>query len=229
MATQKKEVDDRVVVVKDARLSFPHLFTAQKRENDDGTTRENFNCVLMVPKDGDHAKATMAKLKKAAQAAKKRAWGDDESKWPKIPASKTCVKDGDNEDHFDTPRDEYADYFIIPCASPVDKPPRVLTNRKDTDDKWIDAEPGKKGAPYAGCYVNAIIELYGQKKDPKRSMPNRINASVQTVQFRRDGDPFAAQPVDPNDMLDDDDVSYEGELDDDGRDDGDDDGDDGLI
>lgn len=222
-----KDVDKRVVVVKDARLSFPHLFTPQKRDNDDGTTRENFNCVLMVPKDGEFTASTMKGLKRAAAEAKRKAWGDDESKWPKIPASKTCVKDGDNEDHFDTPRDEYEGHYIIPCASPVDRPPRVITNRKDSKNQWIDAEPGKKGAPYAGCYVNAIIELYGQKKDPKRAMPNRINASVQTVQFRRDGEPFTAQPVDPNDLLDEDDVSYEGEIDDDDRDDDDDDA--GLI
>lgn len=219
--SKAKETDERIVVIKDVRLSFPHLFKPQERQNDDGNTRENYNAVFMIPKDHPKIEEILRKMKRASMTAKKRAYGDDESKWPKIPQSMTCFKDGDNEDHFTTPRAEYEGHYILSAASPVDRPPKIITNRKDSDNLWIEAEPGKKGAPYAGCYVNAIIEVYAQKKDSKRQMPNRINASIQTVQFRRDGEPFQQQPIDPNDLLDEDDVSYEGELGD--EDDGDDD------
>ncbi|ARB05698.1 DUF2815 domain-containing protein [Synechococcus virus S-ESS1] len=217
MATEKKkDRDPRTVVVKNARLSFPHIYKPQEQENDDGTKRESYNAVLMIPKeDNPHLKDVLGLMKAAAIAAKKRAWGDDEKNWPKIPASMTCFKDGDKEDHFQTPRSEYEGHYIISCSSPVDRPPRVITNRKGSDNKWLDAEPGRKGSPYAGCYVNGIIEVYGQKKDPKRKMPNRINASFSTIQFLRDGEPFANRGADPDDMLDEDDVSYEGDLDDD--------------
>lgn len=221
-----KEKNDRVVVVKDARLSFPHLHEPQEQENDNGTTRQSYNCVLMVPKEGNEfLKPILAKMKAAAAEAKRKAWGDDEKQWPKIPASMTCFKDGDNDDHYTTPRDEYQGHYTIHLSAPVNKKPNVLTNRKGTDDRWIEARPGEKGDPYAGCYVNAIIELYGQKKNSEKKMPNRINGSVQTVQFRRDGEAFGAVLEDPNDYLDDDDVSYEGNL----GDDDDNDEEDGLI
>lgn len=225
----KKEVNDRIVVVKNARLSFPHLHEPQEQENDDGSTRRSYNCVLMVPKeDNPHLDSVLEGIKRAGAAAKKRAWGNSPSEWPKIPQSMTCFKDGDNDDHFTTPRDEYAGHYVISTSAPEKRPPNVLTNRKDSaTGRWIEAVPGQKGDPYAGCYVNAIIELYAQKKDPKRKMPNRINASIQTVQFRSDGEPFGAQLEDPNELLDEDDVSYEGEIGDDYGDEGDDD--DSLI
>lgn len=214
MATEKKR-DPRTVVIKGARLSFPHIFEPQEQENDDGTTRKTFNAVFMIPKaDNPHLKSTLAAMKAGANEAKRKAWGDSEKDWPKIPPSMTCFKDGDNDDHFQTPRDEYAGHYILSASAPAKSPPRVITNRKGSDDKWIEAEEGKKGAPYAGCYVNGIIELYGQKKDPKRKMPNRINASFSTVQFLRNGEPFANRGPDPDDVLTEDDVSYEGDIDD---------------
>lgn len=210
---EKKEADLRRVKINNARLSFPHLFEPQEQENDDGSTRKSFNCVLMIPKEENpHLDTVLKRMKVGAKHAKIKAWGEDEKNWPKIPASMTCFKDGDNEDHFTTPRDEYADHYIISTSSPVTRPPRVVTNRKGADNKWVEAEEGRKGAPYAGCYVNAVIDLYGQKKDPKRKMPNRINASIAIVQFLKDGEPFSAAQADPDDILDDDDVGYEGDF-----------------
>ena len=232
MATEKKK-DPRTVVVKGARLSFPHIYEPQEQENDDGTTRYSYNAVLMIPKeDNPNLASTLKLIKEGSREAKKKAWGDEKN-WPKIPASMTCFKDGDNDDHFQTPRDEYAGHYILSASSPKKYPPRVITNRKGSDNKWLEAEEGRKNAPYAGCFVNGIIELYGQKKDPKRKMPNRINASFSTIQFLRDGEPFANRGGDPDDLLDEDDVSYEGDLDDDidtGTNDGEyDDDDDALI
>lgn len=225
MAKTPKTPDPRQVKLNNVRLSFPHIFEPQEQENDDGTTRKSYNSVFMVPKeDNPHLDTILKRMKAGSAAAKKQAWGNDPESWPKIPASMTCFKDGDNDDHFTTPRAEYAGHYIISSSSPANRPPRIVTNRKGTDNKWIDAEPGKKNSPYAGCWVNAIIELYGQKKDPKRKMPNRINASFSVVQFLRDGEAFGNSGADPDDVLGDDDVGYEGDIDDDYND-GDDGGD----
>ncbi|MFN7341429.1 MAG: ssDNA-binding protein, partial [Opitutia bacterium] len=43
------------------------------------------------------------------------------------------------------------------------------------------------GKPYAGCYVNASIELWPQDNQYGK----RINASLRGVQFARDGEAFA--------------------------------------
>ncbi|WP_244126983.1 ssDNA-binding protein, partial [Xylella fastidiosa] len=47
------------------------------------------------------------------------------------------------------------------------------------------------GRPYAGCYVNANIELWAQDNNYGK----RINASLGGVQFLRDGEAFAGGGV----------------------------------
>ena len=208
MASKPKS--PQVVILKNVRLSFPHIFEPQTQTNDDGTERQSFNLALMVPKDHDQIREIKGAFKSASVAAQTKAWGADEKNWPKIPSHRKCFKDGDNEDH--SQREEYEGHFFINASSPLNRPPTVLTNRRDTKKKWIRAEPGQAGAPYAGCFVNAIIEVWAQKADPKKNTVNRINASLQTVQFREDGEPFGAQNEDPDDLLDEDDVSSEGEI-----------------
>jgi hypothetical protein len=43
------------------------------------------------------------------------------------------------------------------------------------------------GRPYAGCYVDASIEIWAQDNQ----WGKRVNATLRWVQFRRDGDAFA--------------------------------------
>lgn len=220
MAKDTSNDDARRVIIRGARLSFPHLYEPQTRENDDGSTRENFNCALMLEKDMKGLDKLMAQFKKAGKAAREKAWGDDPSKWPTIPSHRQFLKDGDNPDHSE--REEYENHYFINASAPVSRPPQVVTNRKDSKDEWIEAVPGQKNSPYAGCYVTAVIEVWGQKKDQKKNIPNRLNATIEIVQFRADGEPFAAQRVNANDILGDDDIGEEGEIGDD-EDDGDDD------
>lgn len=229
----KNDNDDaRRVVIRGARLSFPHIFEPQERENDDGTTRKNFNCALMLNKEGLYtpngpsSKAldkTMKDLKAAGKAARQKTWGDDESKWPRIPSHRSFLKDGDGDDNE---REEYFGNLVINASAPVKRPPQVLTNRKDGNGEWIEAVEGQKLAPYAGCYVTAVIEVWGQRKDPKKNIPNRIAATIEIVMFRADGEPFSAQRIDANDILGDEEIGEEGEYD---LDDGDEEDDDDLV
>lgn len=54
----------------------------------------------------------------------------------------------------------------------------------DRDKTPLSANSGK---PYAGCYVDASIELWAQDNQ----WGKRVNATLRWVQFRRDGDAFA--------------------------------------
>ena len=56
------------------------------------------------------------------------------------------------------------------------------------------------GKPYAGAYVNALIELWAQDNQ----FGKRINASLRGVQFVRDGDAFGggAAPASEEDFPD---------------------------
>lgn len=221
MANDKKNDEKRRVVIRGARLSFPHIYKPQERDNDDGTTRENYNCSLMLPKDMKNIDGIKKMLKAAGREARIKAWGEDESKWPKIPSHRQFMKDGDNPDHSE--REEYEGHYFINASAPVNRAPQVLINRKGRDGNWIEAEEGQKNAPYAGCYVTAVIEVWGQKKNPAKNIPNRLNATIEIVMFREDGEPFAAQRPDANDILGDDEIGEEGDLGDDGYDDDDDD------
>lgn len=55
------------------------------------------------------------------------------------------------------------------------------------------------GRPYAGCYVNAQIDVWCQDNNFGR----RVNASLMGVQFLKDGDAFTGgRPADPDDFED---------------------------
>jgi len=55
------------------------------------------------------------------------------------------------------------------------------------------------GRPYAGCYVNASVEVWAQDNEFGR----RINATLRGVQFLNDGDAFAGgAPATPDEFED---------------------------
>ena len=66
----------------------------------------------------------------------------------------------------------------------------------DRDKSPLSAQDGK---PYAGCYVDASIELWAQDNN----FGKRVNATLRWVQFRRDGDAFAGSAPATDDELDD--------------------------
>lgn len=196
------------VILKNVRLSFPSLFKPYAQESDDGEDREVFKASFLIPKNDPEG--NLKKIKAAAEQAKIKKWGADPKQWPKLKADRVCLRDGDEENW-----DGYAGHMYLSASSPVTRPPSVVTNRKDKDGRWIEAKVGQAGAPYAGCFVNAIVRVWVQ--DNKYG--KRINASLESVQFRSDGEAFGAAPVDPNDKFDDDDVSDPGDFGDDGDDD----------
>lgn len=109
-------------------------------------------------------------------------------------ADKICVHDGGLKDLYDG----FEGNMYISARTYV--APSVF----DKDKTKLDETTGK---PYAGCYVNALVDIYAQ--DNKYG--KRINASLKGVQFLRDGYAFAGTtPASADDF---DDVSDIGELD----------------
>jgi hypothetical protein len=55
----------------------------------------------------------------------------------------------------------------------------------------------KSGRPYAGCFVNASIELWAQDNN----YGQRVNAQLRGIQFYADGDSFSAgRPADADEF-----------------------------
>ena len=108
----------------------------------------------------------------------------------KLTSDKICLKDGDLMDY-----DGYANTLTLKASST--KRPMVINKLKEPvteDDNVI----------YSGCYVNAIVSLWFQDN----GFGKRINASLEAVQFAKDGTPFgdggSKASLDDFDVIDDD-------------------------
>lgn len=166
------------IKMKNVRLSFPSLF--RKAVFSGAETKFEATFLLNKEEHADTIKAIQAEIAKMLK---------DELK-AKLPADKICLKDGDEIEY-----DGYAGCMSIKASSA--KRPLVIGKDKSPlseDDNVI----------YSGCYVNAIISLWAQNNQ----FGKRINASLEAVQFAKDGEPFgdggSKASVDDFDIIDDD-------------------------
>jgi hypothetical protein len=161
------------VLLTNVRLSFAHLDEPQEQEDDDGQKSLKFKCSGLISKTSAEGKRNLSKLKKASEQVKEKKWGN---KQPKLKANQVCVRDGDQEDW-----DGYEGHYYISASNK--KQPELITKFKRGDD-WV---PAKKGQLYSGCIVNMLVRLWAQDH-PKYG--KRLNASVEAVQFVKDGPAF---------------------------------------
>lgn len=205
-----KEVIGKVTVL-GQRLSFASLFEPNVQKQDDGTTRETWKTNLLIAKDTASEQVGVFKgkrmplldaLKAASEEAKEKKWGP-KAKQPKLKPDRVFLRDGDLEDW-----EGYADNFYISANASLSDRPSVITNRKDGNGNWIEAEPGGRGSPYSGCFVNAVLLIWCQDNEHGK----RVNAQVKAVQFFKDGEAFGAAPVNPNEEFTDDMAGEEGSI-----------------
>ena len=219
MSEEKKKVPGRIKL-EGVRLSFADIWRPKSIKRQDGTeSPPKFSANFLIPKDGDLTAIVdgkrmpiMAALKKAKIAAIAKKLGEDKAKSLKIKSSAYAVKDGDEENYDGYEGQWYVSANNTKAPKVIGKDKRVL---KETD-----------GVVYSGCYVNAIVTLWYQAAGVKNDnpVPHAVYASLEAIQFVKDGEAFGAPGVDVDedfeDLTDDED-----DLDDD--DVGDDDGDDG--
>lgn len=169
------------VKLNNVRLAFPQLFEA-KTVNGEGEPA--FSASLLI----DPADPQIKALNAAIDAVAKEKWAAKAEAILKTmrATDKTCLHDGDL-------KDQYAGFEGMLYVSARSKTrPLVI----DADKTPLTAKDGK---PYAGCYVNASIELWAQDN----SYGKRVNASLRGVQFLRDGDAFAGGAPASEDEFDD--------------------------
>jgi hypothetical protein len=167
--------------LKNVRLAFPAVFEA-KAVNGEGEPR--FSAVFLLdPKD-----AQVKTINQAIDAVAKEKWGakTDATLKAMRAADKVCLHDGDAK----------ADYAGFPGMLFISAANKVRPLVLNHDKTPLTAQDGK---PYAGCYVNASIELWAQDN----KFGKRVNASLRGVQFLRDGDAFAGGGAASDDEFDD--------------------------
>jgi hypothetical protein len=147
------------VTIKNGRLSFPSLF---KKSEFNGVAGK-YEATILFPKSD---KETYDKIMKLIEDCKTA------NKLGKVPSDKLFIKDGDEIEY-----DGYAGMWAVKGSN--NKRPTVV----DRDKSPLTEEDEKL---YAGCYVNAILEPWGQNNQ----FGKRVNANILGVQFVKDGEPF---------------------------------------
>ena len=161
--------DNNITVkLRNVRLSFPALFEA--RAMDGGTPK--FSAAFLLNKKSDAAQ--IKSIEEAINSLLKT-----KNKGGKLPPNKVCLRDGSEKDF-----EGYGDEVMYVSASNARRPLVV-----DLQGNPLVTTDGK---PYAGCYVNANIDVWWQ--DNKYG--KRVNASLRSVQFVKDGESFGAGPLD---------------------------------
>jgi hypothetical protein len=151
------------------RLAFPALFEA-KTVNGEG--KPAFSAVFLLSPNDKQVKTIEAAIEAAAT-----------EKWAaKAPAmlkqiragDKTFLHDGDMKASYDG----FEGHVYVSARNEVR--PLVI----DADKTPLVAADGK---PYAGCYVNATLDVWAMDNNYGK----RVCATLTGVQFLRDGDSFA--------------------------------------
>lgn len=171
------------LMLKNVRLSFPNLFEPSI-VGDDPKAKPRYSAMLILPPDHPQ----VAEIRAAMVAVAKEKWNAKAGEIFKglEKADKLALHDGDTKAQYDGVG---GNLFISAAAQESARPTVIDANKSPLT--------AKDGRPYAGCYVNASIDIWAQDN----GFGKRINAQLRGVQFYRDGDAFAAgRPADSDEF-----------------------------
>ncbi len=149
------------IKLSNVRLSFPSLFRKATFSGEE----TKFEATLLMNKESQSD--LIAQINSVIGEKLKT-----DLKGAKLSPDKICFKDGDFIAY-----DGYEGHMSIKASN--NKRPLLI----DKDKSQLTEDDGKL---YAGCYVNAIIEVWAQSN----AYGKRINANLLGVQFFKDGEPF---------------------------------------
>ena len=169
------------IKLQNVRLAFPALFEPKAVNAGD---KPAYSAAFIFPKDHPQ----IAQIKQAIVDAATEKWGAKAAAMLKTlqAGDKTCLHDGDSKAQYQG----FEGNYFISARNPVR--PTCL----DSDKTPLQASDGRL---YAGCYVNAILEIWPQDN----AYGKRVNATLMGVQFDRDGDAFSGGGVASDDDFDD--------------------------
>ena len=161
------------VKLTEVRLSFPSLFNAEQYE---GQGPFNYRAqFLFAPNSANHKAVANA----ISEAAKEK-WKDKAKSILdaiKTQPQKYCLTDGNTKEY-----DGYKGMMALSASRKKESGRPLVIDRDKTP---LNEEDGK---PYAGCYVNATVEIWIQENKWGKG----VRAQLLAVQFLKDGDAFSA-------------------------------------
>jgi len=161
------------------RLSFPVLWTPE--EYQPGDKKPRYSATFLVDPGSDNDTT----IQSAIRAAASETWGakaDVMLEAFKGNSGKFCYLNGNTRTY-----DGYAGKLYLSAHRRApDGAPSVLGPDIDPDTGKLRVLKEADGLPYAGCYVNALVEIYGQTgQNPG------IRCGLIGLQFARHGDAFS--------------------------------------
>ena len=161
------------IKLQNVRLSFPSLF--RKAVFEGSETKYEATFLLDKENHADLIKAIKGEISRRIK---------DDLKGAKLSADRICLKDGDDFDYSG-----YAGCMSFKASN--NKRPMLIDR-----DKTPLAE--EDDVVYAGCYVNAIVDVWVQNN----AYGKRVNGNLYGIQFVKDGEPFGMGPIDVTDDFD---------------------------
>ena len=163
-----------MLLLKNVRISFPHLY---KPHAFNGEGEAKYSAAFLIPKGSDAEKQIREEIKKQSLATfgdKAKAVLDRQNA-----TNRKLLKDGDDPvEGFTSSGDAkngYAGHWFIKGSSKT-APKVVGRNRQPlTEDS---------GLPYAGCFVNIQIDIWGQKNQ----FGSFLNCKLLAVQYWAEGE-----------------------------------------
>lgn len=163
--------------IKNARLSFADIFTAKSKF--DGEPK--FSALFILDPSDEGNKAVLQEFKAIVKQLQNEKIGGKELDISRLP-----IQDGNDKGY-----DGWENKIILSAANK--KRPIVVGRKRQP------VAEGDQDAPYSGCFVNAIVDVwlmdnqYGQ----------RIICSLEAVQFAKDGEAFTSSVVNLEEDFDD--------------------------
>lgn len=170
------------MLLQNVRLSFPKIWKPEAFQADQ---KKKFGCNVIIPKDDPQLAALQEEIAEVAEASWGKKWKDI---YKGLPEDKRGLRDG----AVKADKEGYDDSVMFLAASNTSRP--TIIDRDRTQLTEAD------GRPYAGCYVNANIEVWAQDNQ----FGKRINFSLRGLQFADDGESFGggAAPADADEFPD---------------------------
>ena len=155
------------------RLSFPDIYEAVQYQ---GAGAFRYNATFLIEKGSSNDKVVEAAIL-AAATEEFGAKAGSVLKGLKGNSNKYCYLDGDTKEY-----DGYAGMnFLSSHRAQKNGAPRIV------DKDGVTVLGANNSVLYAGCYVNAIVDIYAQ------GAPNQgIRANLLGIQFHSEGDAFSA-------------------------------------
>jgi ssDNA-binding protein len=162
------------IKLKDARVAFLEIWKAKEFKTGDGKPRYSSNFLIEPGSENDKLiqetidKVIADKFDNAAKAKTFKAGVAGQK-------NQYCYLSGDGKEY-----DGFAGNMVLAAHRKESDGPATIVDR---DRRVLEA---KDGRPYAGCYVDAFVDIYVQTGENPG-----VRASFSGIQFRRDGDPFS--------------------------------------